>query len=56
MLEMMKLKHKWRLPRTITLTDITRQKSSLRASASRLTDAGRKSYLFSENKAKKKRV
>lgn len=36
-----------RLPRTMTLTDITTQKISFKASASRLTDAGRKSYLFS---------
>lgn len=40
------------LPRTMTLTDMTRQKSSLRASASRFTDAGRKSYLFSANRTK----
>lgn len=36
-----------RLPRTMTLTDITTQKISFKASASRLTDAGRKSYVFS---------
>ena len=35
------------LPFIITLRDITRQKKSLSPSASRLTDAGRKSYLFS---------
>lgn len=34
-------------PRTMTRSDMTTQKTSFRASASRLTDAGRKSYLFS---------
>lgn len=34
----------------MTLSDITRQKRSLSNSARRLTDAGRKSYLFSVNK------
>ena len=37
---------RWCLPRTMTLSDMTRQKSSLIASARKLTDAGRKSYLF----------
>lgn len=39
----------------MTLTDMARQKSSLSASASRLTDAGRKSYMFSGNWPQTKR-
>lgn len=42
-------------PRMTTLTDITKQNTSLIASAIKFTDAGRKSYLFSVGK-KKKRV
>lgn len=35
------------LPRAMTQTDITEQKSSFSSSAKRLTDAGWNSYLFS---------
>lgn len=39
-------------PRITTRTDITKQNTSLMASAIKFTDAGRKSYLFSVDKKK----
>lgn len=44
------------LPRAMTQTDITKQKSSFSSSAKRLTDAGWNSYLFSAKWPKNKRV